>query len=315
MAKKFIARTESYRDWFEWSKQEQRGVMVLCSVIILLTIGNFVLPYVHAKSEVNNSNGVHFLAVKSDSTTASFKGEKSEAGQNELFPFNPNTLDENGWQRLGFHPGQIKSIRKFLEKGGVFRKPADVARMFVISEKEYNRIFPYLIFANEEKERKPLTEINVVDTAGNPNENFNKAGYVRKSKTMVVELNSADTSDLKQLYGVGSYLAMKIVEYGKKLGGYNHIEQLTEIYRFSPEKLDTLRHNFMVDNSLVERMDINSVSLDKLLSHPYFTSAQARALLAYRDRHGRFAVVADIKNCVLIDDKTFEKVMDYLEVR
>ena len=316
MAKKFITRSETYRDWFDWSKQEQRGIVVLCSIIALLIIYNLSLRFVDSRSNNAGTSGIHFLAISADSTMQNAQSEATTEKHRELFPFNPNTLDDDGWKRLGFLEGQIKSIRKFLGKGGTFRKPADVARMFVISEVEFDRIFPFLIFTDEGQERKAKASNSaVIDTTGNPNAYFNKPGYVKKSKTMVVELNSADTTDLKQLYGIGSYLAAKIVEYGRKLGGYNRVEQLTEIYRFSPEKLDTLRANFVVDISLVTKLDINAVGLEQLLSHPYFTSAQAKALLAYRDRHGMFATVDDIRKCVLIDDKTFEKVVEYLEVR
>jgi DNA uptake protein ComE-like DNA-binding protein len=37
--------------------------------------------------------------------------------------------------------------------------------------------------------------------------------------------------------------------------------------------------------------------------------------VAYRDKHGPFAVVVDLKKCLLIDEKTFEKLRDYVEVR
>jgi DNA uptake protein ComE-like DNA-binding protein len=37
--------------------------------------------------------------------------------------------------------------------------------------------------------------------------------------------------------------------------------------------------------------------------------------MAYRDKHGRFGTLADLKKCLLIDEKTFEKVCDYMEVR
>jgi len=38
-------------------------------------------------------------------------------------------------------------------------------------------------------------------------------------------------------------------------------------------------------------------------------------LVAYREKHGPFNSLSDLKKCLLIDDKTFEKMCIYIEVR
>jgi competence protein ComEA len=70
-----------------------------------------------------------------------------------------------------------------------------------------------------------------------------------------------------------------------------------------------------IDTSVVKRIDINAVLSEELMRHPYLSRSQARGLVAYRDKHGPFAVVVDLKKCLLIDEKTFEKLRDYVEVR
>lgn len=54
-----------------------------------------------------------------------------------------------------------------------------------------------------------------------------------------IELNSADTTELKQLRGIGSKLSQRIVKYRKKIGGFTRKEQLKDIYGLSEE---TYRH-------------------------------------------------------------------------
>ena len=51
----------------------------------------------------------------------------------------------------------------------------------------------------------------------------------------MVELNSADTTRLKQLRGIGSGYAKMIVAYREKLGGFYKTEQLLEVYKFPDE--------------------------------------------------------------------------------
>ena len=52
---------------------------------------------------------------------------------------------------------------------------------------------------------------------------------------LMIELNSADTTELKQLRGIGSKLSQRIVKYRKKIGGFTHKEQLKDIYGLPEE--------------------------------------------------------------------------------
>jgi len=134
-------------------------------------------------------------------------------------------------------------------------------------------------------------------------------------RSRIIELNTADTFELRGLPSIGPWLARKIVDYRERLGGFYDVEQLLEVYRLTPGKLDTIAPYLVIDTSMVTRLDINSIALDELFKHPYFSRSQAKGLLAYRDKHGPFASVLDLKKCLLIDEKTFEKVRDYVEVR
>ena len=134
-------------------------------------------------------------------------------------------------------------------------------------------------------------------------------------RSRIVELNTADTIELRSLPAIGPWLARKIVEYRERLGGFYSADQLLEVYRLTPGKLDTIMPFLAIDTSWVQRIDINAVTLDVLNKHPYLSRSQARGLLAYRDKHGPFAEVAHLKRCLLIDENTFEKVRVYVEVR
>jgi len=134
-------------------------------------------------------------------------------------------------------------------------------------------------------------------------------------KSRIVELNSADTIDLRNLPAIGPWLARKIVDYRDGLGGFVSVEQLLEVYRMTPEKLDTLRPFLVLDTSWVERFNPNTVTLERLLRHPYFSATQAKGFISYRNKHGAFKTAEELKKCLLIDEKTFGKIRDYLEVR
>ena len=46
----------------------------------------------------------------------------------------------------------------------------------------------------------------------------------------MLDLNRADTAELKKIPGIGSGIARLIVNYRQRLGGFYQIEQLQEIH-------------------------------------------------------------------------------------
>jgi DNA uptake protein ComE-like DNA-binding protein len=93
-----------------------------------------------------------------------------------------------------------------------------------------------------------------------------------------VELNTADTTLLKQLRGIGSGYAKMIVNYRTKLGGFYSKEQLLEVYRFPAETYAKIEHQLWVDTTYIQKLPINQLSIDQLKRHPYIRYFQAKSL-------------------------------------
>ena len=129
-----------------------------------------------------------------------------------------------------------------------------------------------------------------------------------------VSLNTADSVELLNLPGIGPYYAGAIVKYRNRLGGFLYIEQLLEIWKMKPETIELIREKISIDQSDVKFIYINAVGAEELALHPYLTGTKARALISYRDKHGPFLKPEDIKNCVVIDETTFNKIIDYIKL-
>lgn len=93
-----------------------------------------------------------------------------------------------------------------------------------------------------------------------------------------VELNTADTTLLKQLRGIGSGYAKMIVNYRTKLGGFYSKEQLLEVYRFPAETYAKIEHQLWVDTTYIQKIPINQFTIDQLKRHPYIRYFQAKSL-------------------------------------
>lgn len=142
------------------------------------------------------------------------------------------------------------------------------------------------------------------------NENTNKEELYFDNSTFInhfqskisdrktIELNSADTNQLKTLPGIGSIFAHRIVKYREALGGYDSIDQLNEVWG-----LDTYLFSSITPHlSLEPKHDsifINTDSFNKLVSHPYLNYKQALAITDIRERKG---AIRNIKRLMMLEE-------------
>lgn len=103
----------------------------------------------------------------------------------------------------------------------------------------------------------------------------------------VVDLNSADTTSLMKVPGIGPTFSKRIVKFRTLLRGYYSVEQLTEVYGMDEERYSQLKGWFTVDTLLIDKMNINRVPEDSLWKHPYVNFKQSREILRIRKQQGR----------------------------
>jgi DNA uptake protein ComE-like DNA-binding protein len=121
------------------------------------------------------------------------------------------------------------------------------------------------------------------------------------AKGTVVELNTADTTILKKIPGIGSAFAKRIVNYRNLLGGYYSVTQLNEVYGIDEERYNALKSWFTADPSLVFKLDVNKLSQDSLNRHPYINYGQSKVITRLRRQKGR---LTGWENLQLLDEFT-----------
>jgi competence ComEA-like helix-hairpin-helix protein len=125
----------------------------------------------------------------------------------------------------------------------------------------------------------------------------------------IIELNVADTAMLKSIYGIGEKLSVRIVKYRKKLGGFYSVEQLKEVYGLRTENFKKIKPQLHCDSTLVQKININTVSFKTLLHHPYLNYKQVKAIFRYKDKHQKINNI-DVLRSLL--GKDYEKISHYL---
>jgi competence protein ComEA len=102
-----------------------------------------------------------------------------------------------------------------------------------------------------------------------------------------VELNSADSAQLEALPLIGSKLAMRIIKYRDRLGGFYAVEQLKEVYGLRDSCFLVIQNRVFVDSATRHFLKINHCTLEELGRHPYFGFRNSKLILKYRKEHQR----------------------------
>lgn len=219
----------------------------------------------------------------------------------ELFYFDPNTIDEAGWQRLGIKDKTIVTIKKYLSKGGKFYKPEDIKKIWGIDETIADKLVPYIRI-----EKKGYV-------ADEKNEPYNKPAYEKKTYTAsAIDINNADTTAFIALPGIGSKLAQRIVSFRDKLGGFYKVEQVGETFGLADSVFQKIKTRLVINNTAIKQLNINNATIDELKNHPYLRYTIANAIVQYRTQHGNFSNLGDLKKIMAITEDVYNKVLPYL---
>ncbi len=116
-----------------------------------------------------------------------------------------------------------------------------------------------------------------------------------------IELNTADTTDLKKVPGIGPVFAKRIVKFRNLLGGYAEVLQLSEVYGIDEEKYTALASWFTVDPKHIRKLYVNRLPEDSLRRHPYINYRQARTIVRLRKQKG---ALTGWENLQLLDEFT-----------
>ena len=135
---------------------------------------------------------------------------------------------------------------------------------------------------------------------------------VSRRQPLVVELNTADTTTLQLLHGIGPAYARRIVRYRERLGGFTDITQLLEVYGFTPNLLNHIAPFLTLDTTAIRRFDINSIGLKQLKQHPYIEYYQARDIVNLRNKGVHFNNADDLRAVPSMADSTLERLLPYI---
>jgi DNA uptake protein ComE-like DNA-binding protein len=299
------------KQYFHFSKKE----LILFFILVIVITGFIVYPkYFDSKKTPNSSlssfhapsNVVKNQGIKEKDRYINKQEDyaqnySTQNDENSLSPFlfDPNTLDEIGFSKLGLREKTIKTILNYRKKGGKFYKPEDFRKIWGLRKQEADILVPYIVIANTANNYQYKNQIT-------PNSNV--------SIPKIICINTATAFELKALPAVGN-VAYRIVNFREKLGGFISVNQVAETYGLSDSVFKQIQPFLTITNTSILKQDINLTSEFELAKHPYIPREVARAIVIYRTQHGQFKTVDDLKKIVFLKSEIIEKMKPYLTVK
>lgn len=276
-------------------------LVALAALILLWGAGDGMghTPAVAADS-VGATNGPAPVAPRGEGAYAT--GERRV----RLTEFDPNTADSTLLLQIGLQPWQVRCIYRYRAHGGVYRRPSDFARLYGLTAGQYRALEPYIRIAPD---YRPAAEVYARPEAVEPLARDTLRYPVKLKPTERVALNTADTTLLKRVPGIGSYYARRIVNYRRQLGGYVSVSQLGEIEGMPAEAMAY----FTVDASHIQRLRINELTLAQLRRHPYIDYLQARDICDYRRLKGPISSLAQLRLLHVFPEAALDRLRPYIE--
>ncbi|MDR1544030.1 MAG: helix-hairpin-helix domain-containing protein [Prevotellaceae bacterium] len=305
-----------FKQFLYFSKGQKIGLLALLGLLVLIIAANFFVPKFVSKPKIENNNDFitqyenfrNSLKNKQYQKYSPFDEKEIDnqyfTKQITLFTFNPNELDSAGFVKLGLKPFIAKNIVNYRKKGGKFRTTDDFAKIYGISDEKFAKLKPYIKISAENLPEKKEYLV----------ENQPQKIFPQKKDT-IIELNSADTTDLKKLRGIGSGWAKAIVAYRQKLGGYYSVNQLLEIKNFPSETFERIEKNMLADVSKITQIEINRANVDFLRQHPYLNFYQSKAIYELRRKKEVLTSIDDLKPLPDFSAEQLQKIAPYLNFK
>jgi len=313
------------RDEFGLSRSQARGFLALAVLMMLcwfgpLTYDRFFNQAPKTVSQSDARTADSLLAIlekiqpekpyygKSYDKTYATKEVDNPERPLSLFYFDPNLASSEQFQELGMPKFIAERIIKYRSKGGQFRKKEDLQKIYGLQPALYERLEPYINIPEKQAIASVSTTQPTANTSLPPAPA--KPTYTKPVVT-TFDINTADTTQLIRLKGIGSKLAARIVKFRDGLGGFASTAQYSEVFGLDSLALSELNH-FAQIRTTVHKISINTASPEEIDRHPYLSKRQSEIIVRYREQHGAYKTAQDLLKIKILDEKLVNKIAPYL---
>ena len=296
-----------WKDFFYFSKSERRAVLFLLTLLFVFICMWVLFPVKEEETLEQDQEGIEeikkFLAgvhEMEERQSLQYSYDKPKKRKVVLAAFDPNSADSIDFLQRGLPPFIAHTILQYRRAGGKFRTADDFSRVYGLSSEEFKILKPYIRIA--EVFRRKQDTLHAVKKMRK-----DTLAVYKYPEGTLVDLNEADTTELKKIPGIGSGIARMIVAYRNRLGGFYETAQLKEVDYVNEDMLKW----FKLENASIHRINANKAGLDKLRSHPY-NFYKAKVIMEYRRKKGKLKSLSQLSLYEEFTEKDLERLSYYL---
>jgi competence ComEA-like helix-hairpin-helix protein len=319
---------QEIRQYFIFNKQEKRTIIaMLCIAIGIIGYYFFMTDSKNIQANVDKQTLIEIEAFKQE-YEAQLEKQKltydshKESSSSRLFYFDPNLIGEEEWMQLGLSKRQAEVIERYKSKGGKFRKPEDIRKIFVISDEKKEAIFHFVRIENSEK-----SQYHSQETSGKNEEQ-------KTYELFQFDPNIIDVAGWMRL-GLTEKQATVIQNYKLKGGKFRKAEDIKKIFVLSDEKKEELLpyvqigvaeapQTFKSDAKVIEAkyseekskfyIDINTADSAQFERLYGIGPKLASRIVQYREALGGFYAVSQVGEVYGLSDSTYQSIRQFLRI-
>lgn len=267
--------------------KQRKAILALAFFVLLIQVGYFMfLKYKSPNPSLLTESDKAWLLqqIQLDSLQHS-----DSVTTNKIYPFNPNFITDFKGYQLGMSLEEIDRLYQFRKLNKFVNSAKEFQIVTQVSDSLLFVIQPYFKFPDWTQNKTSLNK-----KEGNKGYNSNS---LTKETVILKELNNATASDFQIVNGIGEVLSQRIIDERDKYNAFVAWEQVEAVYGIKPEVVRNMQKLFIIsDISKINKIDINSASIQEITKVPFIKYTIAKDIVIYRSKYGDFKSMTDLHN-------------------
>lgn len=142
-------------DYFYFTKRERNGMLLLIGLSLLFLVLPGIMQQFRTVEKYEFQEFKQLMAEAKIDISAERKIASKESINLSLLnpqPIDPNLADKQAFLNLGLSPKLVKTILNYRSKGGDYSTPENLRKVYGMTDSDFQRILPYLIFTPNPKQ-------------------------------------------------------------------------------------------------------------------------------------------------------------------
>lgn len=303
----------SFINFLHFSRKERIGALFLS----ILCVAVFAFPEIARHFREQEKSDFSRFESEIGAFRQAAKNTNTQAA--EPFEFDPNTASADDLMQLGLSEKIAGIICRYRDKGGRFRAPEDLRKIWSLPEEDYLRLLPYIRM--ETSDNRPIAEKK----------------SLQKAETFLFDPNTASEQDLRRL-GLPAGTVKSILNYRSKGGRFKNKDDLKKIYTLDEEDYVRLESYVSINQDVslesprpvaysggdLQRftaktvaknpIDINQATETEWQMLPGIGEKRASQIVKFRQSLGGFLSIEQLGEMYGLPDSVFQRIRPLLSV-